>query len=174
MSTQYFWETLLHSLKLKPGIQKPYFEFHNNESFDELKRHTWNTMRIYDKWSDLSSPQFRTRRVVSGVDWVNFEVLPGGKWLFGIVMHGWRACIIDLDKSLDESKPVHHYLFSTTHPEDLFYTEFSLYIKECSSSFRVAVFNNSCEKQGKSSIAPHSLEVSDYRTRKTAHLHLPS
>lgn len=140
-NSRYFWETLRYDLQSKPGIREPLFELMSDQSLGELKRHTWDMLRVYDKWSDPSPPQFRISTINSGYQWDDFEVLPGGKWLFGVVCPG-HGCIIDLNVK----QPMHHFLFEEFH-ESLFAHRCRISLLEGrQSSFRVALFDDLCKR----------------------------
>ncbi|KAF5352545.1 hypothetical protein D9756_006234 [Leucocoprinus leucothites] len=139
-SSQYFWKTLCAILESRPGFQQPLFEPDQKKSFDDLQRYTRNMLRIHDGWLGPSSPQFRTRQVKSRFSWDSYELLPGGRWLFGVLTDG-RACILDLDAE----RPVNHVLLATFHPQDLTLSEFNILIKEDNhSSFLVALYKKEC------------------------------
>ena len=143
MNDRYFWNTLCSLLESKPGIRRPFFEADNERSLGDLKRYTWNILRVHDAWLAPSEPQFHFRTLKSPNLWRKAEVLPGGRWLFGID-HDPKALMVDLDSG------IHYDLFKLHHPQ---YREgllsFQLSFKEgVRSSFRVALFDPSSWKGG--------------------------
>ena len=96
MNDRYFWNTLCSILESKPGIWRPFFEVDNEKSLGDLKRYTWNVLWVHDAWLAPSEPQFRFRTLKSPNLWIKVEVLPGGRWLFG-VDDVLKALMVDLD-----------------------------------------------------------------------------
>jgi len=130
---RYFWSTLCSILESKPGVRPPFFEADNERSLDDLKRYTWNALRVHDAWL-APEPQFRFRTLKSPNLWRRTEVLPGGRWLFGLD-DNQKALMLDLDCG------THYDLFKVYYPQDRL-TSFQLSFKEgVRSSFRVALFN---------------------------------
>ena len=74
--TDTFWNTLCSILESKPGIRQPFFEVDNERSLGDLKRYTWNVLRVHDAWLAPSEPQFRFRTLKSPNLWRRTEVLP--------------------------------------------------------------------------------------------------
>ena len=135
---RYFWNTLCSILESKPGIRRPFFEVDNERTLGDLKQYTWNVLRVHDAWLAPSEPQFRFRTLKSPNLWRKAEVLPGGRWLFGID-NGLKALMVDLDSG------THYDLFKLHHPQDRKdLSSFQLSFKEgVRSSFRVALFSPS-------------------------------
>ena len=135
---RYFWKTLCSILESKPGIRRPFFEADNERSPGDLKRYTWNILRVHDAWLAPSGPQFRFRTLKSPNLWRRTEVLPGGRWLFGLD-DDQKALMVDLDSG------THYDLFKLHHPQDRKdLSSFQLSFKEgVRSSFRVALFSPS-------------------------------
>ena len=138
---RYFWNTLRSILESKPGIRPPFFETDNERSLSDLKRYTWNALRAHDAWLAPSEPQFCFRTLKSSTLWTRTEVLPGGRWLFGLD-NDQKALMVDLDSG------THYDLFKLYHPHDPEgLLSFQLSFKEgVRSSFRVAFFGPSCWK----------------------------
>jgi len=141
MNDRYFWSTLCSILESKPGIWRPFFEADNEKSLGDLKRYTWNVLRVHDAWLAPSEPQFRFRTLKSPNLWRRTEVLPGGRWLFGID-DDQQALMVDLDSG------THYDIFKLHHPQyQGGLLSFQLSFKEgVRSSFRVALFDPSCWK----------------------------
>jgi len=138
---RYFWNTLCSILESKPGIRRPFFEVDNERSLGDLKRYTWNILRVHDAWLAPSEPQFRFRTLESPNLWRRTEVLPGGRWLFGID-DDQKALMVDLDSG------TYYDLFKLHHPQDhKGLSSFQLSFREgARSSFRVVCFDSSCWK----------------------------
>ena len=136
--TDTFWNTLCSILESKPGIRQPFFEVDNERSLGDLKRYTWNVLRVHDAWLAPSEPQFCFRTLKSPNLWRRAEVLPGGRWLFGLD-DDQQALMVDLDSG------THYDLFKLHHPQDRKdLSSFQLSFKEgVRSSFRVALFSPS-------------------------------
>ena len=141
---RYFWNTLRSILESKPGIRPPFFETNNERSLGDLKRYTWTALRAHDAWLAPSEPQFRLRTLKSSTLWRKTEILPGGRWLFGLD-NDQKALMMDLDSG------THYDLFKLHHPHDWEgLLSFQISFKEdVRSSFRVAVFDPSCRKNRK-------------------------
>ncbi|KAF5352543.1 hypothetical protein D9756_006232 [Leucocoprinus leucothites] len=153
-SSPYFWTTLCTMLESRPGFQQSLFEPDPKKSIDGLERYTRNLLRIHDGWLASSSPQFRTRQVNSKFSWYSYEVLPGGRWLFGVHTDG-RACILDLNAE----RATHHILLKTSHPQDSILPVIKFFIKEDSrSSFRVALYKKECWDDESTRICIYQIE----------------
>ena len=135
MNDRCFWNTLCSILGSKPGIRRPFFEADNERSLGDLKRYTWNVLRVHDAWLAASGPQFHFRTLKSPNLWRRTEVLPGGRWLFGLD-DDQKALMVDLDSG------IRYDLFKLHHPQDREGpSSFQLSFKEgVRSSFRVALF----------------------------------
>ena len=133
--TDTFWNTLCSILESKPGIRQPFFEVDNERSLGDLKRYTWNVLRVHDAWLAPSEPQFCFRTLKSFNLWRRTEVLPGGRW-FGID-NDLKALMVDLDSG------THYGLLKLHHPQYWAgLLSFQLSFKEgVRSSFRVALFD---------------------------------
>ncbi|KAF5352547.1 hypothetical protein D9756_006236 [Leucocoprinus leucothites] len=153
-NSEHFWKRLCAMLESGPGFQQSLFKSDQKKSFNDLQRYTRNMLRVHDGWLSPSPPNFRTRQVKSMLLWNNYELLPGSRWLFGVLIDG-RVCILDLDAE----SATYHILLATSHPQDSVLTKFKIFVSEGNHSyFRVALYNTDCRDSKSTRICIYQIE----------------